>query len=330
VSRNNQLTDPYLYPNSSVLINKFGLKNQDALQEVEGFIFGLKNQEELSHGNFDYAHLQAIHHHFFGDVYEWAGKERTVDIAKGNSYFCHKQYISKELDKLFSKLKADNYLRELPLNDFCKKLSFYFNEINAAHPFREGNGRVQRAFCDALAKQAGYVLDWTRVNTEKYLQASIAGFLHSNYDLMESILKDITIRNHVLTLKYETLELEENIIQLLKEYVNKQIELTTNIERKKTSILSNKSELKDISQHILILHNETKKLATELSNAPIAKQLLNQSQPVPLQKLGGFLEIHARFQKNEIASSDVCSILRYAKNTITISQNLNQKNSRTK
>jgi cell filamentation protein len=129
VSKSNKLTDPYLYPNSSVLINKFGLKNQDALQEIEAFIFGLKNLESLPSGNFDYSHLKAIHNHFFRDVYEWAGKERTVDIAKGDSYFCHQQFITKELDKLFSKLKNDNYLRELSVGDFSKKLSFYFNEM---------------------------------------------------------------------------------------------------------------------------------------------------------------------------------------------------------
>lgn len=113
------------------------------MQEIEGFIFGLKNREELPRGNFDYAHLQAIHRHFFYEIYEWAGKERTIDIAKGDSYFCHQQYITKELDKLFSKLKTDNYLREFSLNDFCKKLSFYFNEINAAHPFKKQGGFLE-------------------------------------------------------------------------------------------------------------------------------------------------------------------------------------------
>lgn len=162
------------------------------MQEVEGLIFGLKNLEPLPAGNFDYDHLKAIHHHFFSDVYEWAGQERTVDIAKGNSYFGNKQYLSKELNKLFSKLKADHYLRDLSREEFCEKLSYYFNEINAAHPFREGNGRTQRAFCDALATQAGYFLDWTQVNKDEYLKASIAGFIQANYKPMAVILKDIT------------------------------------------------------------------------------------------------------------------------------------------
>jgi len=94
-----------LYPQSSVLINRFDIKNQNRLQEVEGLIFGLKNLEPFPKGQLDYDHLKAIHKHFFGEVYVWAGEERTIDIAKGNSYFAHKQYITTEINKLFKRIR---------------------------------------------------------------------------------------------------------------------------------------------------------------------------------------------------------------------------------
>jgi cell filamentation protein len=190
VSRN-ELTDPYLYPDVPVLKNKFNIKDEESLQKIEGLIFTLRYKDPLPKGELDYSHLKAIHFHFFHQVYEWAGQERTVDIAKGNSYFCHVQYITQELNKLFLKLKSDKYLNNLLPHDFCKKLSFYFNEINAAHPFREGNGRTLRAFCDLVAEQAGYHFDWHQVSSDEYIEASIAGFLHGDYNAMETIFKDI-------------------------------------------------------------------------------------------------------------------------------------------
>lgn len=189
---NQNNVDPYVYPGTNTLINKLNIKDPKKLHEIEGVFFLSKKSEPLPKGNFDYNHLKAIHQHFFHDIYEWAGQERTIDIAKGNSYFANIQYLTKELNKLFAKLKSENYLHDLSPDEFCEKLSFYFNEINAAHPFREGNGRTQRAFCDALAKQAGFVLDWTQVDKDEYLKASIAGFLHADYKPMELILKSIT------------------------------------------------------------------------------------------------------------------------------------------
>jgi cell filamentation protein len=160
---------------------------------LEGTLFALKYLEPLPRGNFDYDHLKAIHSHFFYDIYDWAGQERAIDIAKGDSYFAHKQFISTEVNKLFYCLKQDNYLQDLQQKEFCKKLAYYFNEINAAHPFREGNGRTQRAFCDLIAENNGYRLDWSQVSKEEYTRASIYGF-NGNYEIMENIFKKIMVK----------------------------------------------------------------------------------------------------------------------------------------
>lgn len=167
------MLDPYLYPGTETLINKFEVKDAEKLQDLEAAFFPLQISEPLPLGDFNYDHLKTIHRHLFGELYEWAGEERSVDIIKGHSHFARKEFITPELNKLFLKLKSDNYLKDLGHTEFCKKLSFYFNEINAAHPFREGNGRTLRVFCDVLSEKSGYHLDWTRVETEEYIHANI-------------------------------------------------------------------------------------------------------------------------------------------------------------
>lgn len=191
------MSDPYCYPGTNVLINKLNIRDNDALYKAEELLYSAKSAEPLPKGNFDYNHLKAIHKHFFGDLYEWAGKERTVDIVKGNSYFAHNKFIESEVNKQLAKLKNENFLQGTDKTSFCKQSSCYFNEINAAHPFREGNGRTLRAFFDLLTEQAGYKLNWDKVKVDEYIQASIAGFNGKN-EAMEKVFNKIA---HSLELK---------------------------------------------------------------------------------------------------------------------------------
>jgi cell filamentation protein len=330
VSKDNIHSDPYCYSGTSILVNKFDLKNQRQLQETEGMIFGLKSLEPLPVGQFDYDHLKAIHHHFFYDVYEWAGQERAVDIAKGNSYFGNTAYLTKELNKLFSKLKEENYLLNLDKLTFCKRLAFYFNEINAAHPFREGNGRTQRAFCDALAQQAGYFLDWTKVNKEEYLSASIEGFLHANYDPMTIILEKIVRSTHVLH-DLGTDILQKTTLDLLKEYTMKQVELTDYIKQKNQLFSEKDESYKRLNQTILILNQDIKKIAAEINKETNINTLLSQSKSVSLHTQGGFAAINLKFQNGNVNHEDLVAVLRHIKQSqLVISTSLNQKSNRSK
>lgn len=186
------MDDPYLIPGTNTFRNKFNIQDPKKVQDLETTIyFSKKLINLLPEGQFNYQHLKDIHRHLFGELYDWAGQERTIDIFKGHSHFARKEFIEKELNKIFLKLKEDKYLQELAQPVFCKKLSFYFNEINAAHPFREGNGRSLRAFCDLLSKKAGYNLVWRKVDVKEYTEASIRGF-NGDYEAMEKIFSNIT------------------------------------------------------------------------------------------------------------------------------------------
>jgi len=170
------MKDPFLYPGTKTLINLFNIKDPEKLQELESAYYHVRLNQLCPLGKFDYDHLKDVHYHLFGDVYPWAGQERTIDIAKNNSYFAHVKFLTREMNKTFSKLQGEYYLQGLEKNEFCIRLAHYFNEINAAHPFREGNGRTLRLFTESLANQAGYKLRWIDVGKKEYLAASIAGF----------------------------------------------------------------------------------------------------------------------------------------------------------
>ena len=92
---------------------------------------------------------------------------------------------------VFEELKQDSYCQHLNREEFIKKAAYYFSEINAYHPFREGNGRTLRVFFSELAHKAGYHLDWSRVDNDLYMKASIDGF-HSDNQPMENVFSQIT------------------------------------------------------------------------------------------------------------------------------------------
>jgi CBS domain-containing protein len=111
-------SDPYVYPGTTVLKNIPGIRNQEVLDRFEGDRVGQRSLELLEcplFGPSDIEHLRGIHRYLFQDVYEWAGEFRTVDIAKGNSYFAHVPYIESTLKDQFERLSKGQPLRDLAL-----------------------------------------------------------------------------------------------------------------------------------------------------------------------------------------------------------------------
>ncbi len=88
MSRYSATDDPLCYPESQVLRNIAELKDQDALDQFEQLMFLIRAEEELPEGDLDYLHYKKIHHHFFQDVYEWAGQIRQIRTGKGVNLYC--------------------------------------------------------------------------------------------------------------------------------------------------------------------------------------------------------------------------------------------------
>ncbi|HLY31422.1 MAG TPA: Fic family protein [Ktedonobacterales bacterium] len=180
----------YEYPNG-VLRNKFGITDAALLAQAEASFTLLRLGEVATHpiaGQFDLAHLQAIHRYLFQDVYDWAGELRQVDISKCASYFAHFSYIGNQAATLFTRLAQEQHLRGVPPDVFARRAAYYLGEINVLHPFREGNGRTQRVFLTDLARQAGYHLDWSQVTPAQMTAASILSLMRGDNSGLEQIL----------------------------------------------------------------------------------------------------------------------------------------------
>ena len=172
------MSDPYLSADGRTLRNLNGITDRAELQAYEfemtyGRLVAL-NARRLE-GVYDLAHLCAFHRYIFAGIYDWAGELRTVNIAKDSSMFASARHLESAANSVFAQLANEAHLGHLDRRRFVERLAFYLVEINALHPFREGNGRAQRAFLSQLASNAGWHLDWARVSSSENLNASIAG-----------------------------------------------------------------------------------------------------------------------------------------------------------
>jgi cell filamentation protein len=125
----------------------------------------------------DLAELCAIRRHLFQDLYDWAGQIRIIDIRKnveGAEFFLPSGMIERASVFAAGELRSDNALRGLDRAHFIDRLAFHYDQVNYIHPFREGNGRVQRVFWNRIAVTAGWQLDWRPVHGDVTDRASRA------------------------------------------------------------------------------------------------------------------------------------------------------------
>lgn len=172
--------DPYSYKGTHVLRNRLRTRDAAVLEAFELEMTTLRADEPLPDGRFGPAHYRAVHRHLFQDVYAWAGRYRTVRTAKGGNWFCFPEHIPQQMNGLFSRLKADNYLAVGSFDRFVEGAAGFLADLNAIHPFREGNGRTQLAFMHLLSVKAGHPLDFARVDPPAFLQAMVVSFGGNN------------------------------------------------------------------------------------------------------------------------------------------------------
>ena len=169
--------DPYLDPRSNVFRNRLGITDRAKLDAAEKR-FATTRIAQLDRrrlvGRYDLDHLRAFHWTIFQDVYPWAGQLRTVLIVKAGAMFCLPHLIVPTAAEIFDRLAADEHLRGRPREGFLDGLTALLADVNALHPFREGNGRTQRAFLTQLARDAGYRLRWDVVDRDANIDAARA------------------------------------------------------------------------------------------------------------------------------------------------------------
>ena len=181
------------YSGTSVLINLEDIRDPEELLERETELQIAAYQEVF--GSFDehlipdLPYFYHLHGLIFGKLFAWAGRPRTVEISKGGTPFCPPQNIDAMMSALFAGLERERWLAGLGAESFLERAAYYVCEINAVHPFREGNGRAIRFYLDVLSARArGDIFDWTLAGEEEYLRACVAGFAE-DYGPMIAVLE---------------------------------------------------------------------------------------------------------------------------------------------
>ena len=164
------------YPGTTVLINKFDIRDEEKLSEIESVISSARYAEWLNAPQattFDFDHYKAIHRFLFSDLYEWAGEVRTVNISKKGTQFTPAKNIESQAELIFERLRTCNYFKDLPHDEFVDEIADFYCVTNALHPFREGNGRAQRVFLTQLIRNAGYEINFADMDTDLLMIATI-------------------------------------------------------------------------------------------------------------------------------------------------------------
>ena len=168
--------DPYCYPGSSVLRNLLNIEDDTELANAEQEIteFAVEGID-FEPPPYDFDYFRKIHRLIFEDIYEWAGKVRTIDMSKGDTRFCTCSRIAPETDKIFQAFAEADYYQHYDRENFVNAIAELYVELNMAHPFREGNGRAQRMLFEHIIINAGYEFDLESVTQPEWIDANIAG-----------------------------------------------------------------------------------------------------------------------------------------------------------
>jgi len=164
------------YPGTTVLINKYDEHDEETLSDLEANLVSARAailEQRPMPGFFDFSHYKSIHRFLFEDLYDWAGQIRTVNISKKGTRFCPFDQIEQQAGMLFERLRYEKYFIGLKQGVFVEEITDFYCATNDLHPFREGNGRAQRAFITQLIRHAGYDIDFADIDEDLLMIATI-------------------------------------------------------------------------------------------------------------------------------------------------------------
>ncbi|WP_093085887.1 Fic/DOC family protein [Sphingobium sp. AP50] len=183
------MADPYSVPGGTALRNKLGITDPATLKKAE---YRLTVERMMEAGKLQLPAsaegYRQLHRHIFQDVYVWAGENRTVDMSKPGAFFARASFIERELARRFDDLAVKGPLKGQSAPVFADRVGEHLVELNAIHPFREGNGRTMRAHLHHLARDAGHDLSIARIDPGKWIAASITGMQTTDHRPMRDVI----------------------------------------------------------------------------------------------------------------------------------------------
>ena len=196
-----QYIDPdsiYTDPETGVLWNLVGITERDTLSFVETAATTKRTLElrTVPISVTDSSALFAIHRHLFQDVYDWAGKRRTVEISKDGKQFFPLSRFDSALTFIDNLLAEYRRIDKTDKPSLSHKLAEILDAVNYLHPFREGNGRTQREFLRLLGREKGWALNLNPPDSvdvyERYMAGTINGDIEALAKLISECLNDTT------------------------------------------------------------------------------------------------------------------------------------------
>lgn len=187
--------DPDTNPATGVFYNKLNISDRATLEQAEYELSAVRLRAMATNpveGHFDLTHLQQIHKGIFEDVYDWAGKLRTVETSS-RAPFAKPEYIETAAAEVFATLRTQHLFQDCTADTFVERAAWLYTELNAIHPFREGNGRANCQFLSQVASQAGYHIDWSKVNKNE-LDTAAAQAMSQSADLMVELLTQSVVQ----------------------------------------------------------------------------------------------------------------------------------------
>ena len=194
------MSSDYHYPGTTVLRNRLGYTDPHTLAQAEALIAATRMAELAANpidGHFDFAHLQAIHRHLLGDLYEWAGEIRTIDTAPGDLGILHDPpaAIPGELDRVFTDINSGVYVNHHSHEAFVQDLAGHWGDLTSVHPFVDGNSRTQRVFFDQLARDVGWAIEWRELSADAVQAARNFAYIDGGTilaDVLRPAIKPVT------------------------------------------------------------------------------------------------------------------------------------------
>ena len=178
------------YENSTVLVNKFDIRDEAKLDAVERIA---KAMMEIPFENVDFEFYKKLHSYVFGDIYEWAGGIRSIDMSKKGTSFCSAIKINERAERIFLNLQTTNYLKSVPAEEFINEFTDLYCDLNYLHPFREGNGRIQRLFLNMLLRYNNKTINFANIDKDLLMIAtikSVSGDVFMLRDIFKESIKN--------------------------------------------------------------------------------------------------------------------------------------------
>ena len=183
------------YENTTVPINKFDIRDEKTLNALEQEITGgllARAITDIPFTNVNFDFYKNLHRYVFSDLYAWAGELRTVNMSKKGTVFCDFKQLEEYGARIFTSLAQRNYLKDCPEDLFLEEFTELYCNLNFLHPFREGNGRIQRLFLTLLLKNTGKALHFADIDKDLFMIATIKSASGDVFMLKEIFRTHIT------------------------------------------------------------------------------------------------------------------------------------------